>query len=839
MQVRCIHCGHGFDHEAPSFARGAATTVCPSCGRDTPATEEWVTDTGFSAGGAAVESRVYCFNCGCAMTPREGELIPVCDNCRQDQGHGAISEDAPEAVEAVADWMIRKANSNVYGPFPTEPIIDWIRARKINADEEIAHIGGAWRLFGQHEEFGRFFDSPAETGQQAISEIDFRRRSPIKEALGQFGAAGFAVVALGLVVGGVWFAISNGALVIPESTLDQVADKVSAIGRETEARAPLSPDAQALMTSLVVAHEGIEGNSMEYFLRGRTLMLRDNYANLVKARAELEKAVVLDSRNSLALASLAELYSMLASSGYDSLDLQRQTIYLLQMADVTENYPAAVMRGHAAFLIYSGNYEEGRTAAQAALQKNPEDPALHYLLGVGAMGDGNVITPQVQASFDKALELDPRFHQVWYALAQAEEDSGHLGRAVEFYEKKIASDPGSSASHTRLGTIQKSIGAYPSAMRNYDKAIAINDREKEAFVERAILAYQVEGKPAEAVRLLDPLFAGEGPDLRVTEQKSLGTHLSAALRLSGNAARAIEVADLVLKKDKAYGPALFQRALAMVAAGQPGDAVPVFTRAEDSGLGTRQLARVLFFQGHAAESAGRNQEASESYRRSREVDATFTPSWLWQASVSSKMGDAKSAATALLQHIKNDPIEYARDRQDDEWWAPIPSSAKVAEVLNESLEKESFAPELNAAVGIAWFHAGNSGLADKHLRKAIEEDERIGAALFYRGLIEHENGRPAAAGAFFQGVMDVSRNVGVFYVYLGDALLAQDRLDESLAAFDRGMAYGGKTSWSFTRHAAALSKAGRTEDAKDRLDEAVKIDPTAIAPRKALFALKG
>ena len=100
MQVRCIHCGHGFDHEAPSFARGAATTVCPSCGRDTPATEEWVTDTGFSAGGAAVESRVYCFNCGCAMTPREGELIPVCDNCRQDQGHGAISEDAPEAVES-------------------------------------------------------------------------------------------------------------------------------------------------------------------------------------------------------------------------------------------------------------------------------------------------------------------------------------------------------------------------------------------------------------------------------------------------------------------------------------------------------------------------------------------------------------------------------------------------------------------------------------------------------------------------------------------------------------------------------------------------------------------
>ena len=840
MQVRCIHCGHGFDHEAPSFARGAATTVCPSCGRDTPATEEWVTDTGFSAGGGgAVESRVYCFNCGCAMTPREGELIPVCDNCRQDQGQAAIEDDAPEADEPIADWMIRKANGNVYGPFPTETIIDWIRARKINTDEEIAHIGGAWRLFGQHEEFGRYFDSPAETGQQAVSEIDFRRRSPIKEALGRFGAAGVAVVALGLVVIGVWAAISKGALVIPEATLEQVADRVSSIGQSRDARVVLSADAMALVAALAQTHQGVEGNSMEHFLRGRTLMLRDNYANLVKARAELERAVVLDRTNALALASLAELYGLLASSGYDSLDLQRQSIYLLQMADATENYPAAVMRGHAAFDIYSGNYESGRADAQAALQKNPEDPALHYLLGIAAMGGGVEVTADVQANFDKALELDPDFHQVWYALAQAEESSGHLERAVEYYTKKLGSDPGSSASHARLAGIHQQIGEYPVAMGHYDKAIAINGREKEAVIQRAVLAYQVEDNAARAVQLLTPLFNAEDSELRVTEQKTIGTHLSAALRQAGSPARAIEVADEVLDKDKTYGPALFQKALAMVAAGQAGDASPIFTRAEDSGLEIRELARVLFFQGYAAEMAGRNQEASEAYGRSRQVDASFTPSWLWQASVSSKLGDAKNAATALLAHIKHDPLQYARDREDGEWWAPPPSSSAVASELNKTLEGLSFAPELNAAVGIAFFHAGNLGKADAHLRKAISEDERNGAALFYRGLIEHERGQPLAAGALFQGVMDVSRNVGVFHVYLADALLAQDRVEESLAAFERGMAYGGKTSWSFTRQAAALAKAGRADDARNSLDLAVKADPGAIAPRLALFSLKG
>lgn len=837
MQVRCIHCGHGFEHEAPAFARGAATTVCPSCGRDTPATEEWVTETGFSAGGAAVESRVYCFNCGCAMTPREGELIPVCDNCRQDQGQAPLDEDMPESDEPIADWMIRKANGNVYGPFPTETIIDWIRAKKINADEEIAHIGGAWRLFGQHEEFGKYFDAPIDTGTQPVSEIDFRRRSPVKDALGRFGVAGAAVLVLGAVAIGVWYAISNEALVIPEATLDQVADTVSDLGQRKDNRTTLSPDARALVTSLVETHKGVDGHSMEYFLRGRTLMLRDNYANLVKARDALEKAVVLDSKNALALAALAELYSVIADSGYDSLDLQRQSIYLLQMADAVDNYPAAVKRAHAAFNIYSGNFEEGKGAAQAALQKNPEDPALHYLLGIAAMGKGKEVTTEVQTHFDKALELDPRFHQVWYALAKAEEDAGNLDKAVGFYEKKIASDPGSSASHTRLAGIHRSIGAYPKAMNHYDKAIGINTREKEAFIQRAVLAYQVENNPSRAVQLLSPLFDGEGPDLRVTEKKTIGTHLSAALRLSGNVQRAIEVADVVLAEDKAYGPALFQKALAMVAAGNPGDAVPVFTRAELSGLETRELARVLFYAGHANELAERYQDASESYRRAIEVDGGFTPSWIWQASVSSKLGDAKAAATRLLDHIKFDPLQYARDREAGEWWAPVPSTAAVAQQLNKTLQREAFAPELNAAVGIAWFHAGDGAQADKHLRKAIAEDERNGAALFYRGLMEHQKGRAAAAGALFQGVMDVARNVGVFHVYLGDALLAQNRVDESLAAFERGMAYGGKTSWSFTRHAAALEKAGRAADAREKLDEALKTDPMAIAPRKALFVL--
>ena len=203
----CIHCGHEFETHAQSPSRGVATTVCPSCGRDTPVGEaNWSPDVAL-AGAPAAESRVYCFNCGKAMTPREGELIPVCDECRQDRSQATTeaTSSAPTGDEPVADWMIRKANGNVYGPFPRETIVEWIRARKINPDEEVAHIGGAWRLFGQHEDFGKYFDKPADpTAAHGTQEFDFRRRSPVSDAMRSTVRAAVAVVGLGGLGYGIW-----------------------------------------------------------------------------------------------------------------------------------------------------------------------------------------------------------------------------------------------------------------------------------------------------------------------------------------------------------------------------------------------------------------------------------------------------------------------------------------------------------------------------------------------------------------------------------------------------------------------------------------------------------
>jgi tetratricopeptide (TPR) repeat protein len=869
MQITCQHCDQTFDHEPPTFGGEEETTICPSCGRDTAVSDSWAGggdlfggggDLFGGGGGGGADARVYCFNCGKAMTPREGELIPVCDDCRQDasqppgppaavDGGASPADTLPPGMtdEPVADWMIRKANGNVYGPFPAETIVEWIKARKINPDEEVAHIGGAWRLFGQHEEFGRNFESGGSevaTGTQATSEIDFRRRSPVRDAARSFGRVGVAILAVVAIGGGVWWAISNDVLVLSEDTVEGLAGRISETGRSDEPQVSLSEGAERMLRELrerhpdILAPDADAGTSTEYYLRGRTLMLRDSVADLLAARIELERAVVLDPANALALAGLAEAYNVLAIRNLGSLDLQRETIYLIELAEQQDSFPAEVLRAKATWLIYLGDWGDGVGAAREALQKNPADPSLHFLLGVAAAGQAKAVTDEARAHFDKALELDPGFHQVWYELGRGEEDAGNLRLAIEHYEKKIGLDGRSAGAHTRLGLIYERIGDHAKATTHYDRAIALNPRDKDAVIRRGILAYQTDGAPATAAEMLAGLLGEATAQLTIRERKEVGVHISAARRLAGDLDGALEAVDVVLKEDPNYSPGLFHKGLALVAAGKPNDAIPLYTRADSPELTSRERAVLQFWAGRAAFVGDQRQDALEAYTRAIEFDPEFLPAYLWRSEINLILGDPASGSVGLLEHISRDPLDYARVRRPGLFYEPLPSLASLAEQFKKAARETSFAPVLNAAAGIVLFHQGQSREAADFLGRAISQDGRSEAAFFYMGLAKYRDRQYAAAGAHFTAALAVEHSRGIYHVYMGEAYMEQGRIDEAVGSYEKGLSYGAKSSWSHTRFAAALASQGDDARARTQLDEALALDAEAVAPRRQEFLLE-
>lgn len=872
MQITCQHCSNNFEYDVPVYAQGEGSAPCPSCGRDTPAVDSWAAlgggggdlfgggggDLFGGGGGGGGEARVYCFNCGKAMTPREGELIPVCDECRQDASSpasgggtdlGATAESGPggDALgdEPVADWMIRKANGNVYGPFPVETIIDWIKARKINPDEEIAHIGGAWRLFGQHEEFGRYFEASGDVtvGGHGTSEIDFRRRSPVRDALRSGGRLGAALAVLVVVGGGAWFLIANDVLVIPEATIDRVADRVSDSGRRSDDGPQRTEDAQKLVDELGAAYPELaagDTSSMEHYLRGRTLMLRDSVADIEAARTELEKAVVLDNRNALALGGLAELYSLMAYRQIGSLDLQRQSIYLVTMAEDQSDFAAETLRSRAAWLIYTQNFAEGMSFAQQGLQHDPGDPSLHFLLGVGAAGKAGEVTEAARAHFDKAVELDPGFHQVWYELGVGEEDAGNLRAAIDHYSRKIELDPRAASAHTRLGLIYEGIGDYQKASGHLDQALALHPRGIDAVMHRAVLAYQIDGNPALTITLLEGLMKPDGPELTIRERKEAGIHLSAARRLAGDPAGALAAVNEVLEEDRTWPAGLFHKGLALMAQGRGAEAITEFSAAESKDLTTLERATILFWQGRAAMAAQQTQDALSNYGRATEIDPDFVPAYLWQAEVSFSSGsgaDPNSAVHGLMGHVGRDSLTYARVREPSLFFQPLPDLEPLARLLKGEAAKISFAPNLYAATGIVLFHQGKYNDAADYLSKAVQQDNRSEGALFYLGLVQYQQGRHSMAGAAFLGVLGIVHNRGVYHVYLGDAQLEQGKTDDAIASYEKAHGYGAKSAWSHTRLGEALAREGSNERAAAEFALAKKLDPAAVAPRRLAFQL--
>ena len=879
MQVTCQHCSHTFDHDVPVYAQGEGTAACPSCGRDTPAVDSWAAlGAGggddlfggggggdlFGGGGGGGDARVYCFNCGKAMTPREGELIPVCDECRQDAaqpaggaaaaasgGGGAADTADPLAGalgdEPVADWMIRKANGNVYGPFPSETIVDWIKARKINPDEEVAHIGGAWRLFGQHEEFGRYFEQSGELtlGTGGTAEIDFRRRSPVRDALRSGGRLGVVLAVLVVVGGGVWWAVSTGALVVPEAAVDRVADRVSEAARKDDAGPGRTEDAQKLLNDLRDAYPGVgeaDGSSMEHYLRGRTLMLRDSVADIEKARTELEKAVVLDEDNALALGGLAELYALAAHRQIGSLDLQRQGIYLVQMAKDQNDFMAETLRADAAWHIYVGKYGEGMSLAQQGLQHNPADPSLHFLLGIGEAGQSEAVTDAARSHFDKAVELYPGYHQVWYELGAGEEAAQNLQAAIEHYSKKIELDPRAAGAHTRLGGIYEQVGDYTKAAGHYDQAILLHPNGKTAVIRRAVLAYQVNGDPARAIALLQGITREGGPELSIQERKEATIHLSAARRLGGDPAGGLAAAEEVLKEDRLYTPGLFHKGLALMAQGRSAEAITEFSKAESSDMTPRERATMVFWQGRAAMAADQPQDALAAYDRATEIDADFIPAYLWKVEVTMANaqrsgGDPNAAVLPLLEHVGRDPLEYARVREPGLLFQPLPDLGPLAKVLKSEASEIAFAPQLFAATAVVLFHDGNYNEAGGWLAKAVSQDERSEAAFFYTGLVWYRQKRPSKARAMFLAALELERARGVYHAYVGDTLLDQGTLDDAVAAYEKAHGYGAKSAWSHTRLGEALARRGENDRAREEFDKAVALDGLAIAPRRQAFQL--
>ena len=299
-------------------------------------------------------------------------------------------------------------------------------------------------------------------------------------------------------------------------------------------------------------------------IRGRIHLMRNDRA---AARSSLERAVAKHPQNypsmaALALLDMSENRAQEALKRYEvflatnppdavrSLALRGlagikfnakapQDVVIQHLRDAVAadpmSEPAAVMLVDG--LLRGQQVEAAVNAAQTALARLPEAPALLDALGRAQMASGDM--RQAGATFAKVIRLRPRSAVAHLRLGQIQMLSGDAKGAVSGYLRALALDPD-------LAEAQSSLARFAQAKGQLEPVLVAVRQLQREFPTQAF-PHRIEGDVHLARRAFDDAVTAYRSGLSKQRAGRLPVRLHRALLSSGNDAEAQRMADAWLK----------------------------------------------------------------------------------------------------------------------------------------------------------------------------------------------------------------------------------------------------------------------------------------------------
>jgi len=110
-----------------------------------------------------------------------------------------------------------------------------------------------------------------------------------------------------------------------------------------------------------------------------------------------------------------------------------------------------------------------------AIQRDPDDPGLHYELGNLLLGMGK--PEDAMASYRAAMSLAPGHPQILLQLGNACSALGRYQDAVTYFQQSVQADASEMAAHYNLGNALRELGLPEKAAASYRAALRIHPRD--------------------------------------------------------------------------------------------------------------------------------------------------------------------------------------------------------------------------------------------------------------------------------------------------------------------------------------------------------------------------
>ena len=130
---------------------------------------------------------------------------------------------------------------------------------------------------------------------------------------------------------------------------------------------------------------------------------------------------------------------------------------------------------NASTLAHEGKLDAGIAAIKLCITENPTQAKAHVILGDLLLDKGD--SQQALASFDKALELQPRSNGAKTGKGIILAQTGDLKAAESMLKEALELNPNPARTHYELGLIYEKLGDTKGALAQFKQGISSHGQE--------------------------------------------------------------------------------------------------------------------------------------------------------------------------------------------------------------------------------------------------------------------------------------------------------------------------------------------------------------------------
>ncbi|MGI2902315.1 tetratricopeptide repeat protein [Tolypothrix sp. VBCCA 56010] len=252
------------------------------------------------------------------------------------------------------------------------------------------------------------------------------------------------------------------------------------------------------------------------------------------------------------------------------------------------------------------------------------------------------------ASFDKAIEIKPDYHEAWNNRGGALVNLGRYSDAIASFDKAIEIKPDYHEAWYNRGVALGKLGQFEEAIASFDKAIEIKPDDDSAWINRGLVLH-ILGEFEEAIASFDKAIEIKPDDdsawyFRGVTLVNLGRYSDAIASYN----KAIEI-----KPD--YHEAWYNRGMALDNLGQFEEAIASYDKAIEI---KPDLYEAWYNRGGALFDLGRHSDAITSYNKTIEIKPDYHEAWRNRGRALFYLGQFEEAIASYDKAIEIKPDFY-------------------------------------------------------------------------------------------------------------------------------------------------------------------------------------